>query len=65
MTVDPPEVPPPRNRAELQAQATPGTYLPPSPEAPMPSAREVLAGCASSAWFFQGKGFQGADLSWT
>eukprot|EP00969_Alexandrium_andersonii_P028934 1262887-Alexandrium_andersonii.AAC.1 len=48
LPTDPPEVPP-RNRAEIQDQAAPGTYFPPSPEVPMPSAREALAKCASSA----------------
>eukprot|EP00969_Alexandrium_andersonii_P319193 14100216-Alexandrium_andersonii.AAC.1 len=48
LPTDPPEVPP-RSRSELQDQATPGTYILPSPEAPASSAREALARCASSA----------------
>eukprot|EP00969_Alexandrium_andersonii_P372649 15482197-Alexandrium_andersonii.AAC.1 len=61
---DPPEAPP-RARGELQDRATPGTYFPPSPEVPHPSAREILGSCGTNPWFFQGAGFRGADLGFT
>eukprot|EP00969_Alexandrium_andersonii_P183016 8086721-Alexandrium_andersonii.AAC.1 len=29
------------------------------------SSREILASCGSNVWFFQGKGFEDLDLSFT
>eukprot|EP00969_Alexandrium_andersonii_P162192 7168800-Alexandrium_andersonii.AAC.1 len=57
----PPEVPP-RTREQLQEHATPGAYLPHSPETKQMSSRGISASCSSSKWFFQGKGFKDFDL---
>eukprot|EP00969_Alexandrium_andersonii_P093143 4112364-Alexandrium_andersonii.AAC.1 len=58
----PPEVPP-RARDQLQEQATPGAYLPASPDPEQMTGRQILERCGSNQWFFQGKGFKDLDLS--
>eukprot|EP00969_Alexandrium_andersonii_P047780 2097154-Alexandrium_andersonii.AAC.1 len=64
MAKDPPEVPP-RTRAQLQDQATPGTYLPESPDPDQMTGRQILESCGANLWFFQGKGSRDLGLSFT
>eukprot|EP00969_Alexandrium_andersonii_P357295 15448458-Alexandrium_andersonii.AAC.1 len=62
MAQDPPEVPL-RTRDQLQEMATPGAYLPESPNPEQMSGKEILERCSSNQWFFQGKVLKDLDLS--